>query len=245
MLDKIHEIMDILKVAGLCDNFTLNPHFAYGLAQHRHTRYREDRIYGILQVYDLRVGRAIRPWERPSLEELVDEFGLEINMRSLVTGQLFLHTSPERPRRTWCITEQSTVPVDFRHYEGLKTQSLALKTTSGSLIIAGQSCPFANFSELHDADIHQWTHAVTFAMRLYLDQHVDRDVNPDFDIRLPYGSTISRQHHRWDNHPILGRLSEAYAPENILVLRLGELEGSPVGYYTPTRGRDYPFTVLP
>ncbi|KAI0453805.1 hypothetical protein F5B21DRAFT_477933 [Xylaria acuta] len=71
---------------------------------------REDRVYGIMQVFDLRVGKS-RPGadvERDfSLEELEDELGAELNATDPMLGQMHVYASRPIPGKGWRIGPES------------------------------------------------------------------------------------------------------------------------------------------
>src|SRR5438045_8021862 len=78
---------------GYHNRYNENPNVYYGVARYRKTSRQPDRIYAIMQTYDLRVGKSIRPWDNPTLDQLKDEFAQAINKRCPILGQLFIHTA--------------------------------------------------------------------------------------------------------------------------------------------------------
>lgn len=79
-LDMLGAIRDRVSRSGLDIAFRCtDPNRLYATAKFRQTRYAEDRIYGIMQMYNLRVGQAARHFDKPNLERLRLEFGLAIN----------------------------------------------------------------------------------------------------------------------------------------------------------------------
>ncbi|KAL2155753.1 hypothetical protein VTH82DRAFT_495 [Thermothelomyces myriococcoides] len=99
--------------AGIYCVFSTNPNVQYGMARYRFASFEEDRVYGIMQIYGLRLGKAARPETKPTLRELVREMAEAINKMSPILGQYFVHTSASCPNVTWHITEQSFVPDDL------------------------------------------------------------------------------------------------------------------------------------
>lgn len=76
--------------------FRTNPNVQYGTARYRKPGRKEDRIYAIMQIYNLCIGRSARPYKNPPVEELVIEFAGAINHRSVTLGQI---SSIPRSRR--------------------------------------------------------------------------------------------------------------------------------------------------
>lgn len=85
------------------------PNVVYSLAQHRRSTQPEDRIYGIIQTYDISCGQLPdRPKELSRLQALEDDFGTKLIKRLPIVSQFFVHTMEDsRPRRSWLITNES------------------------------------------------------------------------------------------------------------------------------------------
>jgi hypothetical protein len=90
--------------------YTSNPNVQYGAARFRKTSYELDRIYGIMQIYGLQLGESKRPHEKPTLEQLEDEFGEALMIHSPVLAQMFTHLNTPQREKTWRITQYSRVP---------------------------------------------------------------------------------------------------------------------------------------
>ncbi|KAK1625384.1 hypothetical protein BDP81DRAFT_397677 [Colletotrichum phormii] len=88
------------------------------MAWSRQTSRPVDRISGIMQAYNLRVGKVIRPHDNPSLADLVQEFAVAIANKNPVLCQLFVHTEKPEKFSSWRITEHSFVPANFRSPAG-------------------------------------------------------------------------------------------------------------------------------
>lgn len=145
-----------------------NPNIQYSAAKFRKTTYREDRIYAIQQIYNIRVGQSARPMDHPSLEDLTEEFGLAINARSPVLGQAFVHTREPEVGRSWCITENSDVPDgigDIPKLVGL-TSTIA-RDESGRVVAHGPSCTFENL-----CDLWNLCPSDSLMVQIHLDEHI-------------------------------------------------------------------------
>lgn len=179
---RMRELVLQLQSSGIAHTNSNNPHVQYGAAKYRRTWHTEDRIYAIMQIYGLRVGQALRPGDRPSLDDLKKEFGLAINSVSLVQGQMFVHTSTPRPDQTWCITEDSEVPEELRDCTDVRDAGTIVQEIDGTTLLTGQICPFAEFLDLHDGNIHPWSHSMALLLCVYLDQDsallVEPEANP-------------------------------------------------------------------
>ena len=77
--------------AGLHFIYSSNPNVQYGVAHFRQTKYELDRIYGIMQIYGLQLGESKQPDVEPTLEQLEDELGKTLLLRSPVLSQMFTH----------------------------------------------------------------------------------------------------------------------------------------------------------
>jgi hypothetical protein len=141
----ISHILQVIFQAGFYCTFTTNPNVQYGTAKYRKTRNPEDRVYAIMQMYNIRVGQSLRPNDRPLMDSLIREFGLAINSRSPLLGQLFLHTTRPNPGSTWCISEASRVSPDLLSYTKPKCQASISQTSHGLIRAAGPCCSFADW----------------------------------------------------------------------------------------------------
>lgn len=136
--------------AGFHSLFSNNPNIQYGVARYRTTSRDVDRVYAIMQVYNLRVGKSLRPNENPNLPELIDEFALAINQSSPILGQMFVHTELPPTRKSWRITSNSIVPEILDHktpYESISECTMTMDPL-GHLVVAGQCCPSAEFFKM-------------------------------------------------------------------------------------------------
>lgn len=208
---------------------TSNSNMLYGVAQFRQTRRPEDRIYGIMQVYDVRVGQSVRPTEpRPGLDMLAAEFGLAINARSALRGQLFVHTVAAPAGSSWCITEASGVPSWLKRLEDVRDRcNIGIKGAGGwgpfpsikadlEVIASGPCCAFTRF---YEASLAAGSAAI---LEMFLDHETNEFVCNTSD-------TGDRTFRRWgiwrdpDSWLALGAmLLERFDPERLTVMLLGE-----------------------
>ena len=148
------QVRQQIERAGYITGLSSNPNVHFGMATASRTATNElDNIYGIMSIYDIRVG-ASRPGadgaKQYTLEELGEEFAAALNAKSALLGQMFVHVEAPRPGKTWQITQRTRVPWDFitwndqyRTYDDFNI--VATPDTNGhSVVISGSICPLAD-----------------------------------------------------------------------------------------------------
>jgi hypothetical protein len=207
ILNLVAEIRNRILQAGFNYFMTDNPNVQYGIAHYRTTSRDVDRVYAIMQVYNIRVGKSIRPNENPSLEELIDEFALAINKVSLIMGQMFVHTKAAPLGKSWRITEDSTVPQRFLSYQELRQKTTMTLTSSGGLVLSGPCCPFSEIQALH----REAEKAIMppFGLNIALDEHA-------------IGQISQSPSHEWEPADI--RSANGSIPASLLVVGVGLTE---------------------
>lgn len=139
-MNAIQRVKQLILQVGFHYLFSTNLNVQYGTARYRTTRRGEDHVYGIMQIYNLCVGKSARPEEDPSVEELVIEFAGAINYSSAILGQFFIHVTQPKPGYTWRITEESTVPYSLMMYRGPNNMATINADFNGNCIAAGKCC---------------------------------------------------------------------------------------------------------
>jgi Heterokaryon incompatibility protein (HET) len=86
------------------------PMLLYSAAHFRTCTEELDRVYGIMQVYGLRLGASKQPERSFSLDELEDQLAAELNKISPVAAQLFIHMKPPPIRKAWRVAKDCTMP---------------------------------------------------------------------------------------------------------------------------------------
>ncbi|KAL2813768.1 hypothetical protein BDW59DRAFT_167404 [Aspergillus cavernicola] len=71
---EVRTIRFLCKSACFESLYINNPNVQYGLVRYRTTTRPADRIYGIMQIYQLSVGQSAEPWRTFTLDELRDKF---------------------------------------------------------------------------------------------------------------------------------------------------------------------------
>lgn len=176
-MNAIQRVKQLILQVGFYYLFSTNPNVQFGTARYRTTKRAEDRIYGIMQIYNLCVGRSARPEENPSMEELVIEFAAAINYNSAILGQFFIHVSRPQLGYTWRITEASTVPSSLIMYRDPKDMATINVDLDENCIAAGKCCqlPMLLSAAKEAGDIAP-SHAVDgwgLKFEVLLDSHID------------------------------------------------------------------------
>lgn len=208
-MELLADIEDRISYAGLRSGQpSSNPNVQYSAAKFRQTQYAEDRIYGIMQIYGIRVGQSIRPNDQPSLDSLIEEFGLAINAKSPVIGQLFVHADETKTGLSWCITEQSTVPdwMSLPEMVDITIMSKIAKDDSGTVVATGRCC---NFQEFYDRNIPESPFVADLSL------FFDYSVCQQLDVPLNFHNRLL-----WKRNG--ARLMKHFEPGCLLMLALGQ-----------------------
>lgn len=129
-----------------------NPNLLYSLAGFRQTKHAEDRIYGIMQCFGLKLGKAAMPGTYFTLRELEMQFALALNEKSTLWGQLFVHMRPQPPGYHWCISQSSALPecLAWSSAATLSHSKMTFDRRSNQAIFSGWACPFVGLKEAWD-----------------------------------------------------------------------------------------------
>ena len=120
-----------------------NPVALYSAAGHRTATRENDRIYGIMQVLGLRLGKSAIPEKEYSLAELEIQFATALNAKSPIWAQLFIHTSPQPPGRHWCISQTSQAPECLSFSRIFPRSECAIDLNpDGNPTFTGKECSF-------------------------------------------------------------------------------------------------------
>jgi hypothetical protein len=122
-----------------------NPVVLYSAAGFRQTGpfNEDDRIYGIMQVFGLKLGKSVSPGVKFSLPELEVQFAEAMNSKSPIWAQLFVHTRIQPAGRHWCISQSSRLPESLT-FVAIAPQSSCHILLDGQkrAFFVGQSCSF-------------------------------------------------------------------------------------------------------
>jgi hypothetical protein len=214
---EVTAVKAMLLSAGFYYLWSDNPNVQYGTAKFRTATRDEDRIYAIMQMYNLRVGKSARPQLapdlHPSLVELEMEFAAVINEKYPILAQLFIHTVDDVPERTWCITVESTVPEGLRTYRNPKPECCITLTGSTVLKVYGKCC---SLSTLHGfIESLEKPFPGYKPCQIFLDQYVHR--------ALAY-SIIDSWRASADNTWLMPKLFDKYGFDDLTVVWLGHID---------------------
>ena len=147
------QVRGLIERTGYITGLSSNPNVHFGMATASRTATNElDNIYGIMSIYDLRVGAAAENPARGAdreytLAELAEEFAAALNAKSPMLAQMFVHAEPPRPGASWQITQRSRVPWDFiiwnEQYRTSEDFVIAAQPGVG-VTITGSACPLAS-----------------------------------------------------------------------------------------------------
>ncbi|KAI1321245.1 hypothetical protein F5Y16DRAFT_389205 [Xylariaceae sp. FL0255] len=120
--NSVDSVIRAIRKSGFpTSNLANNPNIQWAATQYRNATNAEDRVYGIMAMYNIQVGDAVpnnANRKKPSLQELETEFAVTLNVRSPVLGQLFVHAGPSRPRRkSWQISRNIKFPHACTYWE--------------------------------------------------------------------------------------------------------------------------------
>lgn len=220
----LSEIRERVKCAGLnMFPFATNPNIQYGMARFRETSNYLDRIYGIMAVYNLRVGAALPGADtsrKYTLDELEDEFAISINARSPLLGQLFLHTDRPPQGRSWKITQQSWVPHSFDEFsENMRVSDgcVIAGIPGGHAQLSGNICPLEQMYSFWKACEIDYKPRGLYRSRVIVDDYICSEY-ADREQRIsPAGITILHP-----GHETVESLLDVFKADSLVVMQLGE-----------------------
>jgi hypothetical protein len=94
-----------LQLSGLPQLHSANRMVLITLASQRTISDSTQRINGIMQVYNLKLGASATPKQRPDLPAMATQLSAELNQRSPVLAQCFIHrAAADNPGRAWQVT---------------------------------------------------------------------------------------------------------------------------------------------
>lgn len=254
--DTAKRLVILIEQVGYFFLFTDNPNVQYGIARHRKTSYPLDRIYAIMQIYNLRVGQSVHPKRTYSFEELEDEFAEALNVSSPILGQMFVHLHKPKPGKAWRITQLSRVPDSLNSYRSPVFHCQISVTKSGHALFKGKACKFVDLVELWEKALELSKEIVDSGssvlryiadvdarvVSLFKPQHISSaskyEIILDDYIRegfptLPLPSEQATREVDYAKREEASRyaeiLLEKWGRERVWVSLLGEVEGMPIG----------------
>lgn len=152
------EVDGMLSQRGLLALATRNPIALYSIAQYRKTMRDQDRVYGIQQIFGVRLG-ASAPGVPESRSKHFNRFVLEDQLGAAILGkypvasQVHIFMEPVEEGRGWRVSGSSTVPtleiqssiwrLEFEHRCHLSTRNIKRQRWA---FFRGRTCGFAELS---------------------------------------------------------------------------------------------------
>lgn len=104
------KILDLIERLGLHHGPREESTLLFGAVKHRQTREPKDRVYGIMQVYGLKLDSSAQPEREFTLEDLEFQLVASHNARSPIAAQLFVHTRVIELGKCWRMDVTSKLP---------------------------------------------------------------------------------------------------------------------------------------
>ena len=120
---RLKNLLDLLTQSGIVHLASTNPFALYHATKFRKTLRREDRVYGCMQIFNVRIGHPSTLFRSDATyEELNGELAIWLINRHGQNSQMFVHTKPTELGRRWrftldCIVTDDFMPQMFRSYE--------------------------------------------------------------------------------------------------------------------------------
>jgi hypothetical protein len=113
-LSQLEQLMHIINKSGFNSLDSENPLSLYPVSGYRETEQSLDRIYAIMQIFDLQLGQSAQPDRQDfSLEELEDQLGEALLDKYRLLSQLFVHHKAAEPGKCWRIGQHSEMVDSF------------------------------------------------------------------------------------------------------------------------------------
>ncbi|KUI67833.1 hypothetical protein VM1G_03518 [Cytospora mali] len=166
-------------------------------SKHRTTRYEDDRIYGIMQVFELRLGKSApgASGDDFSLDELRTQLAAAVLYKYPILSQLIVQHEDCKPHEAWMISPSMSLPEEAsRAWSHLAFGGDVVCRTSmrtehfRGRLWAGFSGPVSPLSVWHKAMESQADYVNT---RLLIDRRWTREV-PEYDAATSSGDVKAK-----------------------------------------------------
>ncbi|KAI1747587.1 hypothetical protein F4782DRAFT_418257 [Xylaria castorea] len=172
----VDSVVRAIRQAGFpTSNLATNPNIQWAAAQYRNATNAEDRVYGILALYNIQVGDAVpnnANRKKPSLRELEADFAVTLNAKSPLLGQLFVHAGPARPRgKSWQISRDIMFPHGFTYWDedNFSSYSSIAGLSTGLAEVEGDICFLKDLRHFWNASL---TKDKSYRFDIALDEYV-------------------------------------------------------------------------
>ena len=159
-------------------------------AGNRTTRHEEDRVYGIMQVFEFQLGNSAPDFDGNhdfGLKELNDQLGAALLAKDPVMSQMYINEGEVEPSTGWRLNRDSIVPWGTKaFYHRKRAQpaverrvSLSCERVNGSLWgkFSGPTMPFRQFAQRL---LQDWPNAWSYgSATLHLDNSILKECPQD------------------------------------------------------------------
>lgn len=120
---RLRNLLDLLTQSGIVHLASTNPFALYHATKFRKTSRREDRVFGCMQIFNVRIGYPSTLFRSDATyNELNGELALWLINRHGPNSQMFVHTKPTELGKRWrftldCVVTDDFMPQMFRSYE--------------------------------------------------------------------------------------------------------------------------------
>ena len=122
--------------SGLLSLSSKNEWTLYTASTKRQASLQNDRIYGIMQIYNISLGR------QSSFSILQDAFGFLLNSQNPVLAQLHMHQEPPATGKSWRVSEHMNIPFIFMHVLTSRPECKIYSSPRRIPLFSGRSCNF-------------------------------------------------------------------------------------------------------
>lgn len=142
--DRAQRLLDLIRASGLPSLNSTNAVVLYPIARFRRTRHPLDRVYGIMQIYGLRLGESAQPGRSFTLDELETQLAAALNAKSPLYAQLLVHTKPSEPGKCWRVNPFSEAPSLANRIVKVTHECQITVSDAGRGVFHGRACGFGD-----------------------------------------------------------------------------------------------------
>ena len=135
--------------SGLLSLSGKNKWTLYAASTKRQASLQNDRIYGIMQIYDISLRLTSK------FSALQDRFGFILNFENPVFAQLHMHDKPPAVGNCWRLSEHVNIPFVLMHALSSSSKCEIYSSPRGIPLITGISCNFAELLNMWRSIAHQ------------------------------------------------------------------------------------------
>ncbi|KAK8087415.1 hypothetical protein PG994_002389 [Apiospora phragmitis] len=200
---------------------TSNPNIQWAAARFRTTTFQQDRIYGIMALYNIQVGDAVPNAsirKDRSFSELELEFATALNTKSPLLGQMFVHAAPPHAK-TWQISHDIIVPPEYSSYDKEQSSTCSIMgNPTGFAQVEGRVCCLKDLARLWKEYSRQpWWSSHFNAV---LDEYIIKSHPAIYNVPT-YLSGLSSIHTKPNSILLVDSILKEFGEDTVSVLELG------------------------